>query len=300
MIGSDMGYLPSHNFNIRLFYILVLLLVSGCQVSINERTQGHTQTPQEIANRMTQAYGGMLTWQSLQNIEIAREHRSVSGPTDFHFNIFADYASQRIYEKWDAPAGMMVWDGERAWSLDWPLAQRLSPRFVASIGFYLINMPWLVQQDFTKLLSVSYKTDLPSQPGKEFIVLEIELEAPSVAKPFYYKGPRDHFSLYLDPQSYLIAGVHQYRTHAGQLDNFRASAEVIAFEEIYVPTNYLDMMGLKWPEHYEIYDPQGTLTTKGRFYNYQFNQDFDESIFVPPTDNPRLIFDNSSTYQRIR
>ncbi|XOV90670.1 MAG: hypothetical protein ACFHX7_12495 [Pseudomonadota bacterium] len=275
-----------------------MVLLGACQAVSTDQPTDEPLDSKVVANRLTEAHGGMENWLALNTVAIAREHRGVQGPTDFRFNILADYATQRIYERWEKPAGTVVWDGERAWSVDWPIAQRLTPRFVTSIGFFLVNMPWLVQNPQTRLLGVTRESGLPSNPEAMFVVLDIEFEAAPVRKPKGIVSPRDTFRLYIDPDTWLLAAVHQSRTHAGQLHNFGADASETAFVEIYVPTDSIEAEGLLWPGRYDIYAPTGVLTTRGRFFDYRFNVDIDEALFTPPKDAAGLVFDTSSSYQR--
>jgi len=270
------------------FVLISMLQTAACQA---------LPSPREAANRLTEAHGGMAGWQNLKSVSIRREHKSMQGATDFHFNILAEYGTNRIYEHWEAPPGTVVWDGERAWSVDWPLAQRLSPRFVASIGFFLVNMPWMVQDPATRLISVIREAGPASLAHTTFIVLDVEFEADPVRKPNGLGAFRDHFRLFIDPETYLLAAVHQTRTHAGQLDNFGAGPDE-TFDEIYIPTNYIQINELMWPERYEIYSPGGELKTRGRFFDYSFDVEVDRALFIPPYGDPGLIFDNTSSYQR--
>ncbi len=80
-----------------------------------------SETPFSVAGRMMEAHGGAAPWRALKTISIDREHEYADG-TRFEFHIDAEYGTERNYQRWTKPAGEIVWDGERAWSANWPRA----------------------------------------------------------------------------------------------------------------------------------------------------------------------------------
>jgi len=276
----------------RLLKWLVFAACAACQ-----STHGATGAP-ALADALTAAHGGMARWSRLCTVSVDREHQGVRTPAGvFLFHIDADFATRRMHQRWSEPAGELGWDGERAWSKDWPMAARLKPRFVMSIGFYLLNLPWLVQDPAVRLGTVSGDGQLPGFPGKRFTVLEIDMEADTVRKPAWFRGPRDHFALYIDPANHRLQGVMQYRTHAGQLEAFGAGDGVDAFVELYEILSYVEHRGLLWPQDYQIYAASGVPTTHGRFFNYAFDEFIDELSFLPPRGDGVVMDDSSSIYR---
>lgn len=255
------------------------------------------ETPHLAAQRMLEAHGGLTAWQRLSTLRVEREHHFLGWEAPIRFQIHAEYATQRHYQRWQDPPGEVFWDGERAWSAGWRLADRFLPRFVTSIGFYLINLPWYAQEPEARLLTVEQRSEGVVSNQTEFIVLSVEFEADMVRKPRGYLGERDHFEIYLDPQSYLIRAVHQHRTYAGQLDAASASPESMEISEIYVPEEYIDLNGLKLPGKYSVYSATGEKTAEGRFFDYAADVPFDQSNMIISHARD-IVFDRSSSYIR--
>ena len=231
-------------------------------------------------------------------MSMQRRHQFLRWDRPIEFTIWGEFATQRVYQRWARPAGTVVWDGERAWSADWPLADRFLPRFVTSIGFFLVNLPRYLNSDQASGLGLSF---CPLFPGEEkrYPVVTATFEADMVRKPRGYAGPRDRFHVYLDPVTYRVAGVLQERTYAGQLDAAAAPAEINRMVELFVVETYVHAGGLSLPGRYSVYSPDGEPTARGEFYAYRLN-DPEEPGWFAPASSDGLRFDNSSSVSRDR
>jgi hypothetical protein len=246
---------------------------------------------------MMQAHGGIDAWRKLASIHVEREHLFAGSEQPIRFNIQGEYPSHRIFQTWQAPAGTLAWDGERAWSSDWALADRLMPRYVAGIGFYLVNMPWLAHQDATDLESKGCTGRLPGHGDQEFLVVVADYEPDPVRKPAWYEGPRDSYELYIDTDSHRLSGVMQHWTYAGRLDTAGLPVSVEAVSQLFVPESFVEVNGLLWPEAYSAYTPEGDVAAHGRFFDYDFSRPFDtQQLF--PHDIGQIKPDVSSSYFR--
>ena len=244
---------------------------------------------------MVEAHGGMSAWQQLDAVYVEREHLFAGSDQPIRFNIHGEYPSHRIFQSWQAPAGTLAWDGERAWSSEWPLARQLMPRYVAGIGFYLINMPWLAQRDARNVETLGCSGTLPGKGERTYLVVVADYEPDPVRKPAWYTGPRDSYELYIDPDTHRLSGVMQHWTYAGRLDSASLPATVHAISQLFVPDTFVEVDGLLWPHTYKAFTPENEVAAEGRFFDYDLARPFDEHSLLPPES---VDWDTSSSYYR--
>ncbi len=249
--------------------------------------------------RMVEAHGGRRAWQELETIHVEREHTFAGSEQPIRFNIHGQYPSHRIFQEWSAPAGTLAWDGERAWSSGWPLAEQLMPRYVAGIGFYLVNMPWLVERDARGIASLGCTGRLPGQEARTYLVVTADYEPDPIRKPAWFDGPRDRYDLFIDPETYRLSGVMQHWTYAGRLDSAGLPPSVTAISQLFVPDDFVDLNGLIVPGRYKAYTTNGDVAATGRFFDYDLARPVDDSSFSPDDSEP-LDWDTSSSYMRRR
>jgi hypothetical protein len=277
----------------RIAISMVTLLLGACDV-VPDQASFCDSNAQSAVSAMVNAHGGIDAWRELKSIYVEREHLFAGSERPIRFSILGEYPSHRIFQSWLAPSGTLAWDGERAWSSDWALADRLMPRYVAAIGFYLVNMPWLAYQDATRLETRGCGGRLPGHGDRQYLVIEADYEPDPVRKPAWYEGPRDSYELYIDPDSHRLSGVMQHWTYAGQLDTAGAPPSVEAISQLFVEVN-----GLIWPEAYSAYTPEGEVAAHGRFFDYDFSRPLDTKLLFAD-DTGSVKTDNSSSYFRKR
>jgi len=278
--------------------MIVYVVLSACEATPEQASASFCDSDaQSAVASMVEAHGGIGAWRELKSIYVEREHHFAGTAEPIRFNIHGEYPSHRIFQSWQAPAGTLAWDGERAWSADWPLAGQLMPRYVAGIGFYLVNMPWLVFQDASGLESKGCTGELPGHGDSKYLVIEAEYEPDPVRKPAWFEGPRDHYDLYVDPDSHRLSGVMQHWSYAGRLDSAGAPASMRAISQLVVPESYVEVNGMIWPEAYSAYTPEGEVAAQGRFFDYDFSRPFDERLLFPD-DKRSFDPDTSSSYFR--
>lgn len=281
----------------RILLSVSVTLVGACGMTPDPvPTSICEMSPQAAISAVAEAHGGTDAWRRLTSIYVEREHLFAGTDRPIRFNIHGEYPSHRIFQTWQAPSGTLAWDGERAWSSGWPLADQLMPRYVAAIGFYLVNMPWLVEQDGAALESRGCNGRLPGD-DRDFLVIVAHYEPDPVRKPAWYEGPRDSYELYIDPGSHLLSGVMQHWTYSGRLDAAGAPPTVEAISQLFVPETFVEVNGLLWPEEYSAYTPEGELAARGRFFDYDFSRPFDARLLFPE-DTTLLRPDISSSYFR--
>ena len=279
------------------FVLLVFAFLAACDqgpsTSTETASQKARETPRSVAAKVLAAHGGRDAWNALHTVCVDREHHLTGQPRAWDYSFCADYKTERLYMEWRFPPGLLVWDGERAWSVDWAPAEFILPRFAMGIGFFAINLPYFINSTDADLVSLEKRTGQAPGDGREYWVLGVEFEGQSARKPASVPTARDLTEIYIDPETFIIAGTHFNWSYAEQLD-IRGQGER-AFFQNYVVQDYVEHRGIKWPSHYIIYDREGNVTTRGRYFDYTFDEPLDEAIFRPP-DNAK--FDNSSSYQR--
>ncbi len=246
---------------------------------------------------LVDAHGGLDAWRSLDSLYVEREHLFAGTEQPIRFNIHGEYPSHRMIQNWQVPAGTFAWDGERAWSADWPLAAQLMPRYVAGIGFYLVNMPWLVHEHADRLESRGCSGTLPGRDNRRYLVVTAHYEPDPVRKPDWYDGTRDTYDLYIDPETRQLGGVMQHWTYAGRLDTANLPVDVEAISQLFVPDTYAEVNGLLMPHTYTAYSPTNEVAATGRFFDYDVGRAFDERLLVP-ADPAGVDWDTSSSYLR--
>ena len=284
--------------NTKSAIVVAVLFLSACAVTIDNDTPALCDSDAaSVVAGMVAAHGGMEPWLELASLYVEREHLFAGTEQPIRFNIHGEYPSHRIVQEWQAPPGVLAWDGERAWSSDWVLADRLMPRYVAGIGFYLVNMPWLAQQDATRLEAKGCTGRLPGHGERDFLIVVAHYEPEPVRKPDWFDGPRDHFELYIDPDSNRLAGVMQHWTYAARLDSAGLPATENTISQLFVPESYVEVKGLVWPYTYKAYSPTGEVAAEGRFFGYDFSRRFDEGRLFPGAASS-FTPDLSSSYRR--
>ena len=277
---------------------VLAILIGACGKYPGERQTAFCEISADAAvAQMVEAHGGTEAWRRLTSLYVEREHLFAGTEQPIRFNIHGEYPSHRLYQSWQVPPGTLAWDGERAWSSGWPLADRLMPRYVAGIGFFLVNMPWLVQQEAKALESLGCSGTLPGHGERRFFVIVAHYEPDPVRKPAWFEGPRDRYELYIDPESHRLSGVMQHWTYAARLNAAGLPPSVEAISQLFVPETFVEVNGLVFPEAYSAYTPEGEVAAQGRFFDYDLTRPFDESLLFPG-DSAALRPDVSSSYHR--
>jgi len=244
---------------------------------------GNPKAPPSGRNLVEQivvAHGGHAAWDQIRSVSVQRRHEFVQpGAKPFVFSIEAEYGGGgRMVQRWQQPAGSLCWDGTSARALDWPLAERLLPEFVMSIGFYLVNMPWLMAQPGADVAFLGTGAVLLADDPRRYLALRFRFNAPMLRGGPAVAPAADYFDVFVDPQTYLIAGIHQHRRWPAQLEKMGQGPDGDFFE-IFIPTMIEVGPGLRMPGRYEVFTGAGQRKTFGEFSDYRF----DEPIaYAPP------------------
>ena len=251
----------------------------------------------DLLTAMAEAHGGMDAWRRLQALRVGREHHFAGREEPIRFTIHAEYDTGRMLQQWQQPTGTVVWDGERAWSVDWDLHDTFLPRFVMNIGFPLVNLPWLAQGAADSAEALGCQAGLPADAQREFPVVGIRYEPPTARKPDWFEGPRNRYELWIDPDSFLLAGVVQHWTYAGQLDLAGAPPAMTEIVQWVVMESTVNVEGLVFWSEYSAYRPDGAPAASGRFWPYELNVPIDPTAWQ--TGSASIRPDTSSSYLRV-
>ena len=244
----------------RALYLIVLL--AGCVSA----PLTPADPAQALAAELVQAHGGMQPWNRLSAMKLERVHVFEPGRTRrFEFTIDGDLHGPRMEQEWRQPAGRLSWDGVRAEAGDWPLARQLLPQFTMSIGFYLVNMPWLVNQPGARIERLPPAADLLPADSTEYARLAFTYKAPMIDDGSDWSG--DLFVLYIDQQTHRLRAVKQHRRWPPQMRAF-GLPEGEEFFQTYVVDTEVTQAGITLPDEYRVFDVKDELVASGRMGPY--------------------------------
>jgi hypothetical protein len=274
-------------------FTLAFLLLLPCLAKAGDTTCKFY--PRAELARLVEAHGGIEPWQALQSLTVDRAHQFAGRDQALGFRIEGDYPAHRLYLEWDEPPGQVAWDGDRAWSANWALAPVFLPRFVTTIGFTLVNLPWLALQNADIATPQGCHDGLPGHESKRFHVVSLVYEPEPSRKPTWFEGARNRYDLYIGVEDGRLAAVMQHWTYAGQLDVWRLPPDSEELLQLVVFETWVEAGKLLWPSRYSAYAATGDLAATGVFGPYRLNAPFDASRLVPPLG---AVPDTSSSWMR--
>ncbi|MCA9727714.1 MAG: hypothetical protein KC729_08520 [Candidatus Eisenbacteria bacterium] len=246
---------------------VLLFLLAGCAAAPRSNSDDSARA---LASQMVEAHGGLGAWNALTAMTIEREH--VFEPDRerrFEFTIDADLHAPRMEQWWRTPPGHIVWDGARdgagVEASEWPMGKQLHPAFVMSIGFYLVNMPWLAGEPDARIERLPPASDLAPGDTHRYERLALTYTAPMLDDGSEWGG--DLFVVYIDPETHRLRGVKQHRRWPPQMQLFGLS-EGEEFFQVFVVDTEVTQSGLILPDTYRVYDGENDLVASGRFGPY--------------------------------
>jgi hypothetical protein len=174
-------------------------------------------------------------------------------------HVTVEMSSRRAYLDFPNMDGQIVWDGEKAWSVNWK--GRTPPRFLALLSFYFVGLPWLMADPGVHLSEPRTGT-LPDDPT-EYITVKMTF-------------PDDYYLLFIDPSTHLLKATEFTVTYADVLapdEEFKKDLGI--FE------TYGEFEGLKVPTRFPIY-VDGELAGTYEWREVSFSQPFDDSRMKMP------------------
>jgi len=263
-----------HTFTRIVLAISALVLFAGCgnkQEQQSQQDQGETDAlvaeavefkGPPIIQDMIAAHGGMDAWKNAPTFSFTDQWGD-NPPTTF----VVEQGRRRAYFDIAGTDVAVAWDGEKAWSMNWPTQTPV--RFLALLNYYFINIPWLTQDPGVVLGEPGAGT-LPNDPTQYVTVM-------MTFQPGTGDTPDDYYRLYIDPQSKMLHAVDYIVTYRALLDEGEKSTP----EHCLIYDEMTTVDGLKVPAHFTIYEA-GNVYAACTLSNYSLSTPFDEARMTMP------------------
>jgi hypothetical protein len=232
------------------------------------------ETADQLVDAMIEAHGGFEAWAEAPSVRFEDDWEGRGG-----FVTTVEAGRRRAYLDSPALGGpSMAWDGEKAWSVNWP-ENGPPPRFLALLNYYFLNLPWLLKD-----------------PGVNLELLEPRplFEDPTrwkVLRVTYDAGvgdtPDDWYEVYVHPTSYHLKACRYVVTYRSLLPEGVESTppHLLIYDEF----DRAD--GLMVPSRFTIYEEDGSVYAKCDISGWSFSEPFDEARMAMP---PGAVVDEST------
>jgi hypothetical protein len=254
-----------------ILFLFAFLLASGCSGDKQE-TQGNETTPAQtsaaalkgphIVQEMVAAHGGVETWRNAPTFSFTDQWGDSPKNT-----YVVEQGRRRAYFDVSGTAISVAWDGEKAWSLNWPAPTPV--RFLALLDYYFINLPWLTQ-DPGVVLGEPGTGRLRDDPT-EYVTVMMTFE------PGTGDTPEDYYRLYIHPETKLLKACDYIVTYHALMDEGQKSTpeHCLIYEEM------TEVDGLRLPARFTIYEGDAVYATCA-FTDYSLSKPFDEARMTMP------------------
>ncbi|MEP5614101.1 MAG: hypothetical protein ABJP45_17750 [Cyclobacteriaceae bacterium] len=259
------------------------MLVSSLLIEANGQSYASKET-ETVVKKMIAAHGGYEAWKDLKTLSFSNIMHSESLPTLRFWTSSNTYdmKTRRSYQDWPIHQSYMSFDGKEAWSIDWRVGN--SPKYQHSVFFYYVNLPWLTQDSNVKLgQAVKITHEAYDNP-----VYKVEMGF--TEPPTEGKSVNDTYTLFIDSESYLLAG-YEYTVSWGPLLDLMRIPKGEVFGPVRRKNNLFstEENGLRFPVLMTTSNVEtGELYGDHVLYNYVLDGDFDESRMIKP---PNAIVD---------
>ncbi len=209
-----------------------------------------------LIESMIEAHGGMEAWKRAPSVSydnIFFNPFATDGQDPWWFSReYVEPSSGRVYQEWPAHGATLAFDGKTTWSTGWSLGN--PPKFMAQFFYWFVNLPWLTQHDHVALTGLDRAT-LPGDSTSFHRVHMTFLEHPSEVK-----SGLDTYTLYIDPESFLLRG-YQYTVGFGRmLDIMGVPAGETFGPVLRIHDSFHSTGGLVFPERMHTTAPDGSET----------------------------------------
>lgn len=268
-----------------MFFSLILAISTAVFAGEIDGRYADAQS-KEIITKMVEAHGGLEKFNQAKTLSYDHIMWGVGMPDKYGpwwvSKEVIEQGSRRVYQDWLWNNAKIAWDGEKVFSEDW--ARLNPPKMMAHIHYYFIALPWATQDPGVHLSSPE-KAKLP-EGEKEMWRIRMSFEK-GVGQ-----SSDDYYLLYIDPETYLIAGVGYTVTDGAFLDRMKMPAEIKSIGPMtHVYRQSTEIEGLIFPVKYKTFSPDGKVMGRHLVINYALNKPFDETRM---TMTPKSVIDDSS------
>ncbi len=253
----------------------VIALTGACSREDQTRKTGtatETGSPEplrgpQIVRDMIAAHGGMEGWRSAPTMSFTDSWESPGRGEGPASTFVIEQSRRRAYMDMPGTDISLAWDGEKAWSTNWP--DPTPVRFLALLNYYFINLPWLTQ-DPGVLLGEPATGRLRDDPT-EYVTVMMTFE------PGIGDTPDDYYRLYIHPETKLLRACDYIVTYRALLGEGSTSTpeHCLVFDEM------TTVDGLTMPAHFTIYEEENVYAACS-IRDISFTRPFDESRMTMP------------------
>ncbi|MCB1057588.1 MAG: hypothetical protein KDD11_18975 [Acidobacteria bacterium] len=229
-----------------------------------------TMTSEQIVDRMVAAHGGLEAWASAPTVHFEDKFSSPGRDGAKPTRVTVEQGPRRAYMDVVGTDMSMGWDGEKAWGVNWKVPA--PPRFFALLNYYFLDLPWMTQ-DPGVVLGDPGTGKLPGS-DTEYLVVRMSFES-GVGD-----SPGDYYDLYIDPESFELAGTRYIVTYKAVLPEGMTATP----PHTLVYDSWEEVSGLKVPTHYTVYMDGGNIYATCTVTGWSFTEPFDEARMTPPPD----------------
>ena len=231
------------------------------------------ETAEQIVDAMIEAHGGYEAWAGAPSVRFEDDWGERGG-----FLTTVETGRRRAYlDSPHAGGPSMVWDGEKAWSVNWP-EDGPPPRFLALLNFHFLNLPWLVKDP--GVILAGPESQKLFDDATDWMVLRVTYDS-GVGDT-----PDDWYELYIHPTSYRLKACRYVVTY----DELLPEGVDATPPHILVYDEWEREEGLMVPSRFTIYEEDGSVYAKCVISGWSFSEPFDESRMAMP---PGAMMDES-------
>ena len=236
---------------------------------------------------MVEAHGDLERWRAAPTVSFTR--RTVFGinpDAPWLLQETVEQGSRRLYQRWPLDDVQLASDGETVWTVGWE--QPFPPRFVAQIGFYFLNLPWITQDDGVILGEVGRGTPPDSEA--------VHLTVPMSFAEGIGDTPLDRYVLFIDVETSRLAAIEYHVSYGAMLDAaFLPPATKTMGPFFHVNEEFASVDGFVVPVTYSVYSGSGSRSMTGEVSDWSFSRRFDPSKLEPPAN---AVIDTSNPARR--
>ena len=222
----------------------------------------------KVVEAMIEAHGGMDKWKSARTVYFEDEMIPGDAPVGLVSQVTVEQGRRRIYVDYPDINARVVWDGEKAWSINWGLP--MPPRLLTSFNYYFLNLPWLVMDPGVNLAMEGTAT-LWEDPT-EYITVRMTFDA-GVGDT-----PDDYYVLYIHPETTELRATVYVVTYKELLSEGVDKTP----EHVLVYDSYTTVDGLKVATHYTIYQWDHSVYATCKIGGWSFQKAFKTTRMTMP------------------
>ena len=241
---------------------LLIALVVGLAVAASADDKA-----ERLVDEMIEAHGGLSAWQAAGAVYFEDQWTQPGGEKGPVAQTTVEQSRRRAYLDYPEIDATIVWDGEKAWSTNW--AMPMPPRFIASLNYYFLNLPWLVRDPGVHLAAEGTRRLWDDDTEYETVRVTYDAEVGDT--------PDDYYVLYIHPQTKVLKACEYIVTYRSILPEGveHSPPHVLIYEAFAV------VDGLTVPTRYTIYEDEA-FYAGCEIMNWSFGRSFDEARMKMP------------------